>query len=49
MSASDKLTSTRIARDGREMKLVKIPENGLIFYADPSLSLFIITWNFSTR
>jgi serine/threonine-protein kinase len=40
MSASDKLAATRIAKDGREMKLVKRPENGLIFYADPSLVTF---------
>jgi hypothetical protein len=36
MSASDKLAAIQIARDGREMKLVKLPENGLPFYADPS-------------
>ena len=40
MSASDKLSSKRIALDGREMKLVKSPENGLMFYADPSLVTF---------
>jgi serine/threonine-protein kinase len=40
MSASDKLASTRIAKEGREMKLVKLPENGLFFYADPSLVTF---------
>lgn len=40
MSASDKLASTRIAEDGREMKLVKSPENGLMFYGDPSLVTF---------
>ena len=39
-SASDKLASTRIAEDGREMKLVKSPENGLMFYSDPSLVTF---------
>jgi hypothetical protein len=36
ISASDKLAAIQIARDGREMKLVKLPENGLLFYADPS-------------
>ena len=36
MSTSDKLAAIQIARDGREMKLVKLPENGLLFYADPS-------------
>jgi hypothetical protein len=36
MSASDKLEAIQIARDGREMKLVKLPENGSLFYADPS-------------
>ena len=40
MSASDKLATTRIAEDGREMKLVKSPENGLMFYGDPSLVTF---------
>jgi len=40
MSAFDKLASTRIAEDGREMKLVKSPENGLMFYGDPSLVTF---------
>jgi serine/threonine-protein kinase len=36
MSASDKLEAIQIAGDGREMKLVKLPENGSLFYADPS-------------
>jgi serine/threonine-protein kinase len=36
ISASDKLAAIQIAKDGREMKLVKLPENGLLFYADPS-------------
>jgi serine/threonine-protein kinase len=36
MSASDKLAAIQIARDGREMKLVKLPENGSFFYTDTS-------------
>jgi serine/threonine-protein kinase len=36
MSSSHKLPAIQIARDGREMKLVKLPEIGLPFYADPS-------------
>jgi serine/threonine-protein kinase len=36
LSAFDKLTLKRIARDGREMKLVKLPEKSLMFYVDPS-------------
>ena len=35
-----KLTPTRIAVDGREMKLVNDSENGLVFYGDPSLVTF---------
>jgi hypothetical protein len=34
MSGSDNLEAVRIARDGREMKLVNSPEKGLLFYAD---------------
>ncbi len=36
-SRIEKLTPTRIATDGREMKLVKRMENGRVLYADPSL------------
>jgi len=36
----DKLEPTLIARDGREVKLVKHPGKNLIFYADPSLVTF---------
>ncbi len=34
------LTPTRMAADGREMKLVNSPENGMMFYGDPSLVTF---------
>jgi serine/threonine protein kinase len=34
------LPETRVAADGREMTLVENPENGLMFYSDPSLVTF---------